>query len=822
MRPRKVTGNANPVTRSRSDGGLVRTSILVVLIVGLGWSKPVAAAGDSESTQPGSVAETRSDSLVEQDLVCDARGRAWIVDSVPNETSDLNPAGECSDGPWSTTLSRFVPVDGGAIPIQLPGTGDRPKPCIGTRACWGGIADRFQAPTEDATPSASLRATLSGCGGVHTKFDQTIPNGHCFGHSFTDCWPAGCKVTFARLQVRMRASRSLATNDTITVYSGGQAVWRSDVADLPGAGGTWNQGQEATFLIKLDDVLDDLDQGVDVSIQDDSEIDFMRLIMRFDCCASVCGNKIVDATCNGQIDGTDSPLGGWAIALNGADEARMTTTDAEGKYCFDRLQPGMYSVGELAKPGWVQTFPPSGQHVVEVASGDRVEDLDFGNQLCDVCPKPEGACCTRDGCLENTFAECQAVGGLWLGRKACSPEVCSERGGACCTDGGCLLTLVDGCLDRGGRWQGEGSSCNDDGCSGPLTVTATPEVEAGCDRFGAMSTRVTLTLEGGVGPFTCEGAGQLQDREPNDRQCVFVGMPPGTYTYGVKGGGASPPVVVENVQVEALFELSVSQNDPSNPACDNGTASVDIRDEQFPFSRPPYSYRWEPTDQTEPTAVGLEAGTYTVTVTDADGCFTSEAVTLICGTSPPGGGNTNTAYFRLSNQNVFGSSFLGQSGDLGVDIEIDDGPGVSVGIERRLTEQLGLEIGLLYTDFDVGTLLLERGSAPFSNEQRSEQLLVFHVGGNFHLFPSRRTDVYFGPFVGFLDFPDPPGLKADDGLALGLTLGFDVPLGADGWGLSGALRYIDTELDLESPSLGLEGTLDFDLLTTELGVSLTF
>ena len=529
----------------------------------------------------------------------------------------------------------------------------------------------------------------------------------------------------------------------------------------------------------------------------------------------------MDESCNGRRDSEDAPLSGWTISIRDAqDKTRTITTDSDGKYCFDRLQPGTYTIGELAQTGWVQTFPPApGQHAVEVAAGDQVDNLDFGNQLDDACQGPSGACCTRQGCLAKTFMECQDLGGIWAGQNACLPETCRPRGGACCTQEGCLLTLADGCEDLGGQWLGPESRC-DGQCPDTLKVTAEPDVGVGCDRMSAMGTRVTLTIEGGEGPFECEGAGQLQERAPDERQCVFVGMPPGTHTYGVKDNGSSPNAVV-SVKVEPLFELSTTHTNPNNLTCDNGTASFQIIDLEPPHAQSPFTHRWQPTNQTTITATGLTAGTHSILVTDANGCRTSVDVTLICGVVNSDN-NPTDVYFRPSYQGISGGGLAGQNDEITASVSFEDGPGFNFGLEYQLTQQLGLDLGVLYTELDVTTNRSRRDSFPIADEESSDELLVYYVGSNFHLFPRRRFDVYFGPFASFMDMPDPPGLKADDGLGLGIVLGFDVPLGSGSWQLSGALRYIDTEIDLVSGDFGLSGTVDFDILSAGLGISNRF
>lgn len=51
-----------------------------------------------------------------------------------------------------------------------------------------------------------------------------------------------------------------------------------------------------------------------------------------------------------------------------------------GTYVFDDLPPGTYYVREEPQPGWRQTAPASGVHIVTLGENQIVEGIDFGNQ----------------------------------------------------------------------------------------------------------------------------------------------------------------------------------------------------------------------------------------------------------------------------------------------------------------------------------------------------------------------------------------------------------------------------------------------------------
>lgn len=76
---------------------------------------------------------------------------------------------------------------------------------------------------------------------------------------------------------------------------------------------------------------------------------------------SITGTKYNDTNANGQFDGSDVPLGGWAIHLIGPGDNESPILTAEnGSYAFEGLDAGTYTVCEAAgdtESGWQQSGP---------------------------------------------------------------------------------------------------------------------------------------------------------------------------------------------------------------------------------------------------------------------------------------------------------------------------------------------------------------------------------------------------------------------------------------------------------------------------------
>lgn len=91
----------------------------------------------------------------------------------------------------------------------------------------------------------------------------------------------------------------------------------------------------------------------------------------------------------------------------------------------------------------------------------------------------------------------------------------------------------------------------------------------------------------------------------------------------------------------------------ANCGASNGTATVNVTN-----GTGPYTYLWSPNGGQQPTAHGLQAGTYTVLVTDAAGCTATQSVTVGSGAAP---GNINTTTTDVS-------CFGGNDGSISVNV----------------------------------------------------------------------------------------------------------------------------------------------------------
>jgi gliding motility-associated-like protein len=130
-----------------------------------------------------------------------------------------------------------------------------------------------------------------------------------------------------------------------------------------------------------------------------------------------------------------------------------------------------------------------------------------------------------------------------------------------------------------------------------------------------------ISLSGGVPPFTT-----TWNTVPIQIGDTAVGLSAGTYTATLLDGNGCDTVVSITITEPPVLSLVIS--DTINVSCtggNNGAATVSVSG-----GTAPYSYLWDVNagNQTDSTAIGLLAGTYSVIVTDNNGCTSTISVTI--------------------------------------------------------------------------------------------------------------------------------------------------------------------------------------------------
>lgn len=156
-----------------------------------------------------------------------------------------------------------------------------------------------------------------------------------------------------------------------------------------------------------------------------------------------------------------------------------------------------------------------------------------------------------------------------------------------------------------------------------LAATANTLTNASCN--GANNGSVSVTPSGGTSPYTYSW-----NTSPVRTTAVASGLPSGTYTVVVTD--AHNCSVTASTTVTQPTTLTATASTLADVLCNGGNnGSVTVAPTGGTF---PYTYSWNTAPvQTNATATGLVAGTYTATVTDAQGCSTTVTATVAQPTS---------------------------------------------------------------------------------------------------------------------------------------------------------------------------------------------
>ena len=164
-----------------------------------------------------------------------------------------------------------------------------------------------------------------------------------------------------------------------------------------------------------------------------------------------------------------------------------------------------------------------------------------------------------------------------------------------------------------------------------LVFTIPPPAQILCK--DAATGSITVNATGGKTPYKYS----LNNTTWQDIN-VFDGLPAGNYTVYVKdANGCTPPDGAQTVAVaEPLTRVAISNPVLINPVLSNkntGSIAIDITGGKFPYS---YSWTYNNPNGNTNTVIAtnedintLYAGTYTIVVTDANGCSTTATYTLV-------------------------------------------------------------------------------------------------------------------------------------------------------------------------------------------------
>ncbi|KAF2082457.1 MBG domain-containing protein [Flavobacterium sharifuzzamanii] len=152
----------------------------------------------------------------------------------------------------------------------------------------------------------------------------------------------------------------------------------------------------------------------------------------------------------------------------------------------------------------------------------------------------------------------------------------------------------------------------------PSAIVITPGAKTNVSCNGGNNGSASVSAIGGTGAYTYSW-----DTTPAQSTATATGLKAGTYTVTVTDANScSKTQSITITEPDALI-ATTSQTDVSCNGGSNGTATVNVTG-----GTGLYTYSWSPSGGTNATASGLSAGTYTVTIKDANLCQTTASVTI--------------------------------------------------------------------------------------------------------------------------------------------------------------------------------------------------
>ncbi len=277
-------------------------------------------------------------------------------------------------------------------------------------------------------------------------------------------------------------------------------------------------------------------------------------------------------------------------------------------------------------PNFVIRWSFAGSQSAGASGNDRYDNISVtGNAVTELCSGGNN--------VDLTDA---VSGGMAPYTYSWSPNVSSTSTANNLTAGTYSVTVTDG-----------------NGCTGtasltvsqPALLTASP-TETGPLCNGGSTGTATANASGGTAPYSYVW-------NNSQTNAIATGLSAGSYTVTIKDfNGCTATASVNVTQPNALRDSIASTNN----GCfgnSNGTATVGVK-----YGTGPYTYLWS-NSQTNATATGLSAGTYTVLVSDNNGCTATASTNL---TQPTQLRDSITASTTVNCIGGLGSATVGVAG----------------------------------------------------------------------------------------------------------------------------------------------------------------
>ncbi|HRS39894.1 MAG TPA: SprB repeat-containing protein, partial [Bacteroidia bacterium] len=150
----------------------------------------------------------------------------------------------------------------------------------------------------------------------------------------------------------------------------------------------------------------------------------------------------------------------------------------------------------------------------------------------------------------------------------------------------------------------------------PALLSATPTVQNSPLCYGDNSGAASVSVSGGTGPYTY----QWSPSGGTDTLASF--LPAGIYTVAIRDANGCTSTASATITQPPLLTAAVATVDATCGAS-NGSASVTPAG-----GTAPYTYFWSPGNTTTSSISSVPAGSYSVVITDANGCRLIQSVAV--------------------------------------------------------------------------------------------------------------------------------------------------------------------------------------------------
>ncbi|MGQ0827654.1 MAG: PKD domain-containing protein [Bacteroidota bacterium] len=151
----------------------------------------------------------------------------------------------------------------------------------------------------------------------------------------------------------------------------------------------------------------------------------------------------------------------------------------------------------------------------------------------------------------------------------------------------------------------------------PVITLATPLTTANVSCFGGNNGSASVSVSGGTGPYTYAWS------PSGGSNLLASNLSAGTYTVVITDDNGCIDIATATVNQPVDISVIPSGSDVTCTGGNDGTATVSTSG-----GTGTYTYLWSPSGETGSNISNLTAGTYTVTVTDNNGCTKSNSITI--------------------------------------------------------------------------------------------------------------------------------------------------------------------------------------------------